>query len=328
MKSLVLVVFLRVSVSLAADTGRLEVIGKDSVDFGKYPAIEKKVATYQIKNSGTGKLVILNVRKTCGCASATCDKKVLETNEHAKVEVTILPNSIFGLFSKNTFIESTDPNNRFLRLTVAGNSIPLLDVKPSLELYAGRLKTNAEWSQSFSLTGAEPGITLGDPQTESNYKVTARLTKTGKTGESRFDLNITLLPSFESGDFKCVACIPVICPSNNPPTKIVITGRVGTELSAVPGIVYLRFSNEPQTRKFTLRVLGDRTKVLKTEDLILPKNNGTAFNFKPDLQGHSLEVTATFNSNFIKELYAEESIPLEFKMAGASSAAIVCKINK
>lgn len=327
MKALALVVLFFTSFVMAEEAGRIEVVGKDCVDFGKYPAREKKVAVYQIRNSGTGKLEILNIRKTCGCASAVCDKKVLETNETANVEVVILPNSIFGLYSKNTFVESSDPANKFLRLTVAGNSIPIIEVNPSLEINAGRIKTNSTWSQSFDLKATEPGVSLGDLKTESNYKVESKLEKiTG--GEGHYALSMTLLPTAESGDFRCTMSIPVTTPTNHPSTRILVSGRIGTELSAVPGIAYLALASEPQTRVFSMRVLGERTRVLRLEDLSLPVHKDAAFSVKPVSQGHGLEVTGTFGPEFAKELYAEENIPLEFKIRGASSATVVCKIRK
>jgi hypothetical protein len=327
MKSLVLATLLTVSVSMAEEPGRIEVVGKDSIDFGKYPAREKKVALYQIRNSGKGRLEILNIRKTCGCASAVCDKKVLETNETANVEVVILPNSIFGLYSKNTFVESSDPANKFLRLTVAGNSIPLIEVSPSMEINAGRIKTNTSCTQSFDLKATEMGVLLSELKTESNYKVETRLQQlTG--GEGHYTLSMNLLPSTESGDFRCTMNIPVTTPSNHPPIKVLVTGRIGTELSAVPGIAYLSLASELQTRMFSMRVLGERTRVLKPEDLTLPAHKDVSFIVKPVSQGHGLEVTAAFGPEFAKELYAEETILLEFKIRGASSATVVCKIKK
>jgi len=318
---------LTASAAFAEEAGRIEVVGKDSIDFGKYHAREKKVAMYQIRNTGTGKLEILNVRKTCGCASATCDKKVLQTNETANVEVVILPNSIFGLYSKNTFVESTDPENRFLKLSVSGNATPLLEIKPAMELNAGRIKTNTAWAQSFAIKATEQGVELGTLKTDSNYKVDAIMEKTGKE-EGCFTLNMTLLPSPDSGDFKCVMSIPIKSPTNHPPINVVVTGRIGTELSAIPGIAYLPLSSEPQTRKFCMRVLGERTRILKPEDLALPVHKEVSFSVKQDTQGHGLEVTALFNPEFTKELYAEEIVPLEFKVKGASAAMVVCKTKK
>lgn len=125
-------IILLVSATFSLAGGKIAVIGKDTIDFGKYPAREKKVATYTVRNVGDDTLKILKVRKTCGCTSATAPKSELKPDEETQVEVVILPNAIFGLFSKNTFVESTDTDNRFLKLNTAGNAIPLVKVTPGM----------------------------------------------------------------------------------------------------------------------------------------------------------------------------------------------------
>jgi len=156
-------IVLLVTAGMALAGGKIAVVGKDTVDFGKYPAREKKIATYTIRNVGADTLKILRVRKTCGCASATASKSELKPKEEAEVEIIILPNTIFGLFSKNTFIESSDTANRFLKLNTAGNAIPLVEVTPAMSFNAGRIKENTEWKTELSLTATEPGVTLGEP---------------------------------------------------------------------------------------------------------------------------------------------------------------------
>lgn len=327
MKTLALACILAASLALAEEPGRIEVVGKDTVDFGRYPAREKKVATYLIKNVGKGRLEILDVRKTCGCSLAACDKKLLEADETANVEVTVLPNTIFGLYSKNTFVESTDPGNKFLRLTMAGDSVPLVEVSPTREVEAGRIKANTAWTQAFDLKATEAGVLFGDIETESNYKVEARLERTAGV-DGRCSVGVTLMPAAKSGDLRCTVSIPVTSPTGQPPIRIVVTGRIGTELSAVPGIAYLDLSSAPQTREFSVRLLGERTRVLRAEELTLPERKDAAFSVKQGADGHGLDVTATFGPEFAKALYAEENIPLELKMRGASSAKVVCKMRK
>ena len=209
MKYLVLFLYLFLAIiSYAEDTGRIEVVGSDTIDFGKYPAWERKVATYTIRNSGEGTLKILKIRKTCGCASANIDKNELKPKETAVLEVVILPYSIFNLYSKNTFVESTDPNNRFLQLNVAGNAIPLVEITPKAEFYAGRIKTGQSWSQSFNLEPTEPGVILGKPDIKSNYPVEAQLNKADKSGQ--YSLSVNLIPTSNSGDLKCLINIPIV----------------------------------------------------------------------------------------------------------------------
>ncbi len=304
--------------------GSAVVEGSDKVDFGAYRAIEKKVARYVIRNAGNSELRILKIRKTCGCASATANRSVLGPGEEATAEVVILPNSIFGLYSKNTFVETDDPGNRFVKLTVAGNAIPLVRVLPKDHIHAGRLKTGQSWSHAFTLKPTESGVVLGEPLVESTFPVEASLT--GKNAE--YSLALSLQPVATGGDLRCSVSVPVITPTNQPPIKASVTAKIGTQLTAVPGLVRLPRSDTPQARTFRFHVLGQRSRQLRPEELMLPDRPGVAFDTRQAKNGRWLVVEATFSTEFLKQLMAESSIPLTFTVPGASSADVICQIRQ
>jgi len=182
--------------------GGMEVIGPDTVDFGKYPAREKQVANFKIRNSGRETVRILKIYKTCGCATAICDKTELKAGEKANVEIVILPNSIFGTYSKPTYIENTDINNQFLSMTVKGTAVPLVEIKPQDFLYVGRIDTNRQWLQSFDITATEPGVKLGELNVKCNYPVETALNLLSAKDPAHYKLDMKLLPSAISGDFQ------------------------------------------------------------------------------------------------------------------------------
>ena len=308
--------------------GRIEIVGADSVDFGKYPAWEKKVARYTIRNAGEDILRILKVRKTCGCASATCDKKELNPGEEAAVEVVILPNSIFKLYSKNTYVESSDPGNRVIRLNVAGNAVPLVDVDPKAEVYLGRTRLNTPRAQSFLLRATRKGVRLGEPAVESSHPVQTALAPVAEAGDGHWRLNVQVLPSDRSGDFKCSVKARVKAPAGHVPVAVKLSGKIGYELVAIPGIVRLPVSEAAATRRCAFRVMGQRTRVLKPEDLELPEHDHVSFRVSTDRVRRALSVAMTFSPEFTRELFAQETIPLSFRVVGASSATVVCKSMK
>ena len=316
--------FAAISEGFANEHGKIEVVGPNSVDFGKYPAIGKKIAHYRIRNAGKGVLKILKVRKTCGCASATCDKKELKPKETATVEVVILPNSIFGLYSKNTFVESSDPGNRFLRLNVGGNATPLVKIEPKNFIHAGRMQTDKPWTQSFTLTASVPILKLGKPKVEKSHPAETDLKPVGKSA-NRYQFSVVLVPTTQSGDFNCSVEIPILTPSNHPPLRLGVSGKIGKELSAVPGILRIPLSEKPVKKTFFLRVLGQRTRILKPDELKAPEDDRTSFEARTDRRRGGLMVTATFSPEFTKALFAEKRIPISFSVPGASSARIVCK---
>ena len=307
--------------------GRIEVVGPASIDFGKYPAEEKKVADYRIRNSGSDILKIIKIRKTCGCAEATCSKEELKPQEEATVKVVILPDSIFGTYSKTTFVESSDPTNGFLSLIVMGNAVRIVDIKPQDYINAGRIMTNQQWSQLFELKGRDPSVKLGNPMVESNYKVETTFTNIAGS-VARYSLGVKILPADKSGDLNCSISMPVLFPTNCPPVKIVISAKVDLELCAIPGTIYLPASGQDVERTFTLRLLDQHARVLDPNSLKLPENPDISFAVRQDSDGKGLLVTARFTPEFIKQLFTDEVIPLSFEVPGAASAQVVCKRRK
>ena len=68
--------------------------GDGKVDFGRYPARERKEASCRIRNSGDELLKILKVRSTCGaCAEISCEPKELSPGDTAAFRAVILGNS-------------------------------------------------------------------------------------------------------------------------------------------------------------------------------------------------------------------------------------------
>jgi hypothetical protein len=324
----VLVALFAFSASAQVKVPRIVVIGPDQVDFGRYPARETKTARYTIQNAGDSVLKVLQVRKTCGCASASCDKQELAPNEKATVEIVILPNSIFGQYSKKTFVESNDPHNRFLRLTTSGNAVPLVAVKPQDSMYAVRIPTNTEWRQSFDITPTEPGVELGQLTTDSNYPVEVVTNRSARNRDDCCRLDVRILPTEKSGNLRCVVSIPVLAPTNQPPVRVHVSGAVGTELCAVPRLLDLPVSDEPITRAVTLRVLGVQSGILDPALLKLPDRADVSFRVDQGNDGRGLLVTATFSPEFTRQLYAEENIPLSFDLPGTSFAILDCRTKR
>ncbi|MDD4870443.1 MAG: DUF1573 domain-containing protein [Kiritimatiellae bacterium] len=308
--------------------GGMEVIGSDTVDFGKYPAREKKVANFKIRNSGRETVKIRKIYKTCGCATAVCDKTELKAGEKANVEIVILPNSIFGAYSKPTYIESTDINNQFLSMTVKGTAVPLVEIKPQDFLYVGRIDTNRQWLQSFDISATEPGVKLGEPNVKCNYPVETVMNLLSAKEPVQYKLEMKLMPSTASGDFQCSISIPVINPTDNPPVVMGISGKIGTEMIAFPGTFRMSISSNDIVRKFNLKVLGEKSKVLDPEQVKLPEEKGVTCEVKQADDGRSIAVTAKFSPDFTKELFAQGKIYLPFSVPGISSARVLCLSEK
>lgn len=302
----------------------LQVTGPDTVDFGKYPARERKVAKFRIKNSGRKTIKIVRIYKTCICATAICDKPELKAGETASIEIIILPNSIYGQYSKPTYIESTDINNQFLGVTVKGAAVPLVEIKPQDFIYAGRIETNREWKGSFDLTALEPGVKLGEPEVKGNCPVEVVLNPVPGQSEGRHRLDVRLLPVATSGDFQCGVKIPVLFPTNHPALCLGVAGKIGIEMVAFPGTFRMDVSTNDVVRSFNLRVLGDAARVLDPGQLKVPDEHGVSFAVKQAGDGRTIDVTARFSPEFLRALLEQGKRELSFAIPGIASARVVC----
>lgn len=313
---------------IQAEAG-IKVVGPDTVDFGTYSARERKIARFRIRNAGKKTVRILRIYKTCICATAKCDKSELVAGEEASIEIVILPNSIYGYYSKPTYFENTDINNQFLGVTVKGTAVPLVEIKPHDFIYAGRVDTNKECKVSFDLIATESGVKLGKPELKGNHPAEATMNPvTGGGDSSNYRLNVRLLPIPASGDFQCGIKIPVLSPTNNPPLSLGITGKVGIEMIAFPGTFRLVISTNDVIRSFNLRVLGDSTRVFDPSQLKLPSENGVKCEIKRAGDGRTIDVSAAFSPEFVKEVFAQGKMELNFGMPGIASARVVCLPKK
>jgi len=314
-------------VAAAGDGGRLVVDGPDTVDFGDYPAGDKQTAVYKLRNTGGKSLRILRIHKTCGCSSATSSRELIEPGGTASVEVVILPYSIAGPYSKNTFVESTDKTQSLLKLNVRGRSQPLVEALPSNEILAGRVTEGAGWQGQVSIKCHDPGVVLGPAVASGSHPLRLSTNRIDKASGT-VTLDVVLEPPAVSGDLLGLVTIPVLHPTNHPPLLVTINGRIGDSLAMIPGICYLEPQGDiPQSRSFALRIPGRRSMVIAPDKVILPERGDISIAFAEAQPANMLQMTITFQPEFLRALFAEESIPLVFGLDGVASATLLCRIR-
>jgi len=305
-------------------TNSLETVGSGIVDLGTYRARDVKTADFKIRNSGKNTVRIVKTHVTCGCATATCDKTELKPGETAGIRITTLPNSMYGKFDKQMFVENTGDNNRFLGLKIKGTAVPLFEVKPGDYLYAGRIDTNMEWSQSFEIVPTEQGVKLGEPDIKFNQPVEAKLTAISNGDNSSYRLEVRLLPVMKAGEFHGSVNLPVISPASQPPLALGISGKIGPELIAVPGTFRFPASDKELTRTFQLRILGDPVARLDPQQIFLPAEKGISCTVKQAEDGRNITVTARFSPQFTRLLQSNGKTDIRFSLPGILPARVNC----
>jgi hypothetical protein len=314
---------------VAADAGggRLVVDGADSVDFGEHPAGDKKTAVYILRNTGDEPLRINRIHTTCGCASVTSSRDVIEPGGTTSVEVAILPYSIAGPYSKNTFVESTAQSQSPLKLNMRGRALPLVEALPTNEMLAGRLKEGDGWQGQVSIRLHALDVVLGAAVATGSHPLRLSTNRIDKASGT-VTLAVVLEPSAVSGDLLGLITIPVLHPTNHPPLLITVNGRIGDVLAVIPGVCYLQTKGDtPQRRTFTLRIPGRRSMEIAPDKVILPERGDLSIAFADDQPANLLQMTITFKPEFLRALVVEKSIPLVFRLKGVSSATLVCRVR-
>jgi hypothetical protein len=95
---------------------------EDRHDFGDVPQGPKLEGVFEFTNTGENILVIKNVTTSCGCTGAMVDeKKEFAPGESGKIKFTFNTEGRMGLNTKTITVDSNDPVNPKVILTLICN---------------------------------------------------------------------------------------------------------------------------------------------------------------------------------------------------------------
>ena len=96
------------------------VANQTEIDFGTFDQSDAKEATIEIKNTGDAPLVIVDISTTCGCTTATYDKRPAKPGESLRVGIKMTPKNT-GFFDEVVTIKYNNLNNQHVKLKIKGN---------------------------------------------------------------------------------------------------------------------------------------------------------------------------------------------------------------
>ena len=131
---------------------KLEIIGGDSYNWNKVTPKESPLkGTIMIKNTGKERLLISNVRPSCGCTAVLLDTNQLEPGQIAKLDVKLnIPNKP-GPVVKTVFIASNDPLNPNVNLYLKADVHVEIEVSPNQYFNFDDMKVGVETSSKVKL---------------------------------------------------------------------------------------------------------------------------------------------------------------------------------
>ena len=314
------VIFLFLASIPCGGAPKVAVVGDARKDFGKYPAKERRDASYTIKNEGDATLRIINVRKTCGCAEAKCTKEKLEPGETAEVKGVILEESIFNAYSKNIYVETNDPDQRFLSLTIAGHAVPVVkSVKPNDKIYAGRLPAGKTWRSTVEIEPEDKDLVLGEPVAECAYPIKVSVTREGAV----FKVVMEIDAGERAGDLKALVKIPVVRPEGWKPVAITVSGKVGAELAVIPAkLVPAGIDGTSRNRlAFQLRLLAPDGGVIDPAKMKISDAGGATFELGK-VEGNTLAAEVLLPKELAEKIKEGKSVSAVFSYPGAADATL------
>lgn len=104
-----------------------EAINTD-IDFGDFPKLEIKTATFEIKNTGSSPLVIVDISTTCDCTAATYSREPAKPGDTLQVCVTMTPKDT-GFFDETVTIKCN--TNKPVKVKIKGNVQSLNEREPA-----------------------------------------------------------------------------------------------------------------------------------------------------------------------------------------------------
>ena len=125
-------IFTFFAVITAFSQPKIDVVGGQNCDWGRIsPKDNPLKRDVVIRNAGNQKLILKNVKPTCGCTTAPMEKSELEPGESTKLKVTLNIGGNSGPLTKYINIESNDPNTPLFVLNLKANVVRALEVTPT-----------------------------------------------------------------------------------------------------------------------------------------------------------------------------------------------------
>lgn len=129
-------------------------------NFGKIFKGQKVEYVYKFENRGKGILEISKVKTSCGCTAAMLTNKIISPGKTGEIKATFNSGSYKGNVTKSITVLSNDPNSPKYKLTLSGEIIEEIIVKPR----------NINFGSIYLGTKIDKTITIKS-LTEPNFKI-------------------------------------------------------------------------------------------------------------------------------------------------------------
>ncbi|MEJ5244286.1 MAG: DUF1573 domain-containing protein [Bacteroidota bacterium] len=164
---------------------KIEFIGGETVDWKDVSPKDNPLhSEIIIKNVGNEKLVIKEVKPTCGCTTAPLDKYELAPGDTTKMKITLNLGSSSGKIHKTIRVTSNDPTAQNKIISLKANVIRPIEIKPANYIVFDNPKVGVESTAKFFIKN-----NTNKPIKISNYKTEPNILKINLVGEKQIQPN-------------------------------------------------------------------------------------------------------------------------------------------
>jgi len=208
-------------------------------DFGVIADVEDLYTTFSFTNTGTGTLVISEVKATCGCTVPTLVKTEYAPGESATLNVRFNPSGKAGRQNKTISVISNAQPQSITKLAIRADVRPLVDFNFFLRF--GEVKLGQQRTRRVVLSYTDPDLQITDLYATNPY-----------LGVKLIDVGA---PNPAAGGLPYLATIEVTLGSDAPwgllhQTRVKFTGRGRAAEQFAP-------TSAPYTVMISGRIFGD-----------------------------------------------------------------------
>lgn len=248
----------------ASDQHPTIVFDNSDFNFGQIYKGQKVEHIYKFENQGKDTLEIKKVKSSCGCTAVILTNKTILPGETGEIKTTFNSSTYSGNIMKSITVSSNDPDAPNHRLTISGQIIEVISIKP-VNINFGSVFLDKDTDKTVTVTvksQTEPDFKI-NKITPSKPYINASIAEE-KDGE--YIINVTLKDYRKIGKFSG----KIILETNSQKQQkadIPFFGEIEGDVTAYPKRIYYGIVTEGKelTQKLFVKMNEANIKILNTK---------------------------------------------------------------
>ena len=301
----------------------IELVGTNRVTLGPISSYEHKRFEFTFRNPGDIPVKITKLTATCACVRGYPENVEIPPKKESKVTLELNPLLVHGTFKRGLWVSTTDPRNKQILLTVEGAILPPFNGCPDSPLVFRQGEPGAAWTNTFTVTANETNYYLGVPVIQDGGNMPASISLvTNKADKMSYAVTLIVRPQ-STGRNNANFEIPVLGAPGLPPLRLLVQGRIGTELNVSPRQIAFASPDQGGVFRFVVRTdekqldpFAVRTGEKQLDPKLLtfsPAIDGITADVKASTKRRfSLLVTLSFTPQAVKTLHQQKDAAITF----------------